>query len=29
MPIIVFDVTTSGQMLKAVSGEPVGTLVKE
>lgn len=29
MPIIVFDVTTSGQMLKAVSGESVGTLVKE
>jgi len=29
MPIIVFDVTTAGQMLKAVSGESVGTLVKE
>ncbi len=29
MPIIVFDVTTQGQMLKAVSGEPVGTLVRE
>jgi len=29
MPIIVFDVTTPGQMLKAVSGESVGTLVKE
>jgi len=29
MPIVVFDVTTPGQMLKAVSGEPVGTLVKE
>ncbi len=29
MPIIVFDVTTQGQMLKAVSGESVGTLVKE
>lgn len=29
MPIVVFDVTTSGQMLKAVSGEPVGTLVQE
>lgn len=29
MPIIVFDVTASGQMLKAVSGESVGTLVKE
>ena len=29
MPIVVFDVTTPGQMLKAVSGEAVGTLVKE
>jgi len=29
MPIIVFDVTIQGQMLKAVSGESVGTLVKE
>jgi len=29
MPIIVFDVTTKGQMLRAVSGESVGTLVKE
>jgi uridylate kinase len=29
MPIIVFDVTAQGQMLKAVSGEPVGTLVWE
>jgi len=29
MPIIVFDVTTAGQMLKAVSGESVGTLVNE
>jgi len=29
MPIIVFDVTTQGQMLKAVSGESVGTVVKE
>lgn len=29
MPIIVFDVTTPGQMLKAVSGESVGTLVRE
>ncbi|OIO73931.1 MAG: UMP kinase [Zetaproteobacteria bacterium CG1_02_53_45] len=29
MPIVVFDVTTPGQMLKAVSGEPVGTLVQE
>ena len=29
MPIVVFDVTTPGQMLRAVSGESVGTLVKE
>jgi len=29
MPIVVFDVTKPGQMLKAVSGEPVGTLVQE
>ncbi|MDX8406317.1 MAG: UMP kinase [Mariprofundus sp.] len=29
MPIIVFDVTVSGQLLKAVNGEQVGTLVKE
>ncbi|MCK5307355.1 MAG: UMP kinase [Zetaproteobacteria bacterium] len=29
MPIIVFDVTAQGQMLKAVSGESVGTLVWE
>ncbi len=29
MPIVVFDVTLSGQMLKAVVGEPVGTLVQE
>jgi len=29
MPIVVFDVTTPGQMLKAVAGEPVGTLVQE
>jgi len=29
MPIVVFDVTTTGQMLKAVAGEPVGTLVQE
>lgn len=29
MPIVVFDVTTPGQMLKAVSGEAVGTLVQE
>ncbi len=29
MPIVVFDVTTSGEMLRAISGESVGTLVKE
>jgi uridylate kinase len=29
MPIIVFNVTSRGQMLKAVSGESVGTLVWE
>lgn len=29
MPIVVFDVTTPGQMLRAVSGENIGTLVKE
>ncbi len=29
MPIVVFDVTAPGQMLRAVSGEPVGTLVQE
>ncbi|WP_038247592.1 UMP kinase [Ghiorsea bivora] len=29
MPIVVFDVTTQGQMLKAVMGEPVGTVVQE
>jgi uridylate kinase len=29
MPIVVFDVTKSGEMLRAVSGESVGTLVKE
>ena len=29
MPIVVFDVTTQGQMLKAVKGEPVGTVVRE
>jgi len=29
MPIVVFDVTTPGQMLRAVSGESVGTLVQE
>jgi len=29
MPIVVFDVTKSGEMLRAVAGEAVGTLVKE
>ena len=29
MPIVVFDVTTPGQMFKAVKGEPVGTVVRE
>ncbi|HID36450.1 MAG TPA: UMP kinase [Ghiorsea sp.] len=29
MPIVVFDVTSSGQMLRAVKGEPVGTVVQE
>jgi len=29
MPIVVFNVTKSGEMLKAVAGEAVGTLVKE
>ncbi|MDQ6980145.1 MAG: UMP kinase [Ghiorsea sp.] len=29
MPIVVFDVTTRGQMLKAVMGESVGTVVQE
>jgi uridylate kinase len=29
MPIVVFDVTTPGQMLKAASGEAVGTLIQE
>jgi len=29
MPIVVFDVTTPGQMFKAISGEAVGTLVQE
>ena len=29
MPIVVFDVTTSGEMIRAISGESVGTLVKE
>ena len=29
MPIVVFDVTSPGQMLKAVLGESVGTVVRE
>lgn len=29
MPIVVFDVTAPGQMLRAMSGESVGTLVQE
>jgi len=29
MPIVVFDVTMPGQLLKAISGEAVGTLVQE
>jgi len=29
MPIVVFDVTQSGEMLKAITGEAVGSLVKE
>jgi len=29
MPIVVFDVTTTGQMLRAVKGENVGTIVQE
>ncbi|MDQ6994216.1 MAG: UMP kinase, partial [Mariprofundaceae bacterium] len=29
MPIVVFDVTKSGEMLRAIAGESVGTLVKE
>jgi uridylate kinase len=29
MPIVVFDVTTPGQMLKVVSGHKVGTMVRE
>jgi uridylate kinase len=28
LPIIVFDMNTSGNLLKVVSGEKVGTLVK-
>ena len=29
MPIVVFDVTKQGEMLRAIAGESVGTLVKE
>ncbi len=29
MPIVVFDVTRPGEMLRAISGEPVGTVVRE
>ncbi|MDX8398057.1 MAG: UMP kinase [Mariprofundaceae bacterium] len=29
MPIVVFNVTKSGEMLRAIAGEAVGTLVKE
>jgi len=29
MPVIVFDVTKPGEMLRAVSGAPVGTIVRE
>jgi len=29
MPIIVFNVTKSGEMFRAVTGEPVGTIVRE
>ncbi|MDQ6966948.1 MAG: UMP kinase, partial [Mariprofundaceae bacterium] len=29
MPIIVFDVNSPGNLLRAVRGEPVGTLVRE
>jgi len=29
MPIVVFDVTTPGQMLKVMSGDGVGTMVRE
>ncbi|MDQ6991581.1 MAG: UMP kinase [Mariprofundaceae bacterium] len=29
MPIVVFDVTQPGEMLRAIAGESVGTLVKE
>jgi uridylate kinase len=29
LPIIVFDVTTDGNVVRVVAGEPIGTLVKE
>ncbi|WP_129126374.1 UMP kinase [Geomonas oryzae] len=29
LPIIVFDVTTDGNVVRVVNGEPIGTLVKE
>jgi uridylate kinase len=29
MPIVVFDGTHAGNILKAVQGEPIGTLVAE
>lgn len=29
MPIVVFNVTTPGDLLRAVAGEPVGTIVQE
>jgi uridylate kinase len=28
LPIIVFDVTTDGNVVRVVCGEPIGTLVK-
>ncbi|HTP66525.1 MAG TPA: UMP kinase, partial [Geobacteraceae bacterium] len=28
LPIIVFDVTTYGNVLKVISGEEIGTIVK-
>ncbi|MDQ7011925.1 MAG: UMP kinase, partial [Mariprofundaceae bacterium] len=29
MPIVVFNVTNPGDLLRAVAGEPVGTIVQE
>ncbi len=29
MPLVIFDVTQPGQMLRAIAGEPIGTLVQE